>query len=251
MNLAILILGTIIIVSILGLAGGVLLLWREKIAKKLTFYLVSFAAGALIGIVFTDLLPEALEDGGDTEKILLVAFGGFLLFYIVEKLISLFHCHHADCEQTTPRYLIVMGDFVHNLIDGMLIAVTFMVDIRLGVIASVGVLLHELPQEIGDFGVLLYTGLSRTKAILYNLFSAVGALIGGILVLVFGSSVQEFSPWLIAIVAGNFLYISAVDLIPSTHHHGKLTWKHQISHIIFFVLGAVLLWFISESLHAH
>ena len=253
---AILIIGVIITVSLLGLAGGVLLLWKEKVAKKITLYLVSFAAGALLGITFFDLIPEAIEHNGDAGKILLTVFFGFLAFYVIEKAISCFHCHHDDCQIATPRYLIVIGDFAHNLIDGILIAVTFMIDARLGFVVAAGVLLHELPQEIGDFGVLLHTGLSRVKAIWYNLLSAGGALLGGVLVLIFGHSVEALSPWLLAVVAGNFLYLAAVVLLPSAHHHGKTSRRRELTHVAFFILGTVFMWGISaglphEHVHAH
>jgi len=254
MSTTILILGTIVIVSILGLAGGVLLLWKEKIAKKITLYLVAFAAGGLLGITFFNLLPEAIGHGQDVKKVLLVVFCGFLLFYIIERVISSFHCHHHDCQIKAPRYLIVIGDFVHNFIDGVLIAATFMIDVRLGFVTSVGVLLHELPQEIGDFAVLLYTGLSRAKAIWYNLLSAGGALVGGAVVLLFGHSIEEASPVLLAIVAGNFLYLAAVDLIPSAHHHAGASKKREFALVVSFILGAALLWGISVALpheHAH
>ncbi|MEK7102290.1 MAG: ZIP family metal transporter, partial [Patescibacteria group bacterium] len=122
-----LIIGTILAVSVLGLAGGLLLLWKEPLAKRISHFLVSFGAGALIGIVFFDLLPEALEAGeGDVERVLQLVFAGFLLFYIIEKSVSWYHCHHHEAVTRVPRYLIVLGDFIHNSIDGMLIAATFL-----------------------------------------------------------------------------------------------------------------------------
>lgn len=241
------IIGSIILVSLLGLVGGLLLLWKEKLARRVSHFLVSFGAGALIGIVFFDLLPEALEGTTDATRVLQVTFAGFLLFYIIEKAVSWYHCHHHEAVTRVPRYLIVLGDFIHNMIDGILIAATFMVDARLGVIAALGVLLHELPQEVGDFGILLNSGLSRARVIGYNLLSSVGALVGGIAVLLFGAELGQFAPILIALVAGNFLYIAAVDLLPSTHHHENTSRHREALHLVVFILGAALLWVISNT----
>lgn len=248
MNSAFIILGAIILVSLLGLLGGLLLLWKEKLARRISHFFVSFGAGALIGIVFFDLLPEALDGTADATRVLQVTFAGFLLFYIIEKAVSWYHCHHHEAVTRVPRYLIVLGDFIHNMIDGMLIAATFLVDVRLGLIAAVGVLLHELPQEVGDFGILFHSGLSRARVIGYNLLSSVGALVGGIVVLLFGARLEQFAPILIALVAGNFLYIAAVDLIPSTHHHENTSRHREALHVAVFILGAAIMWIVSETL---
>lgn len=243
------ILGSIVAVSLLGLAGGLLLLWKEKLARLVSHFLVSFGAGALIGIVFFDLLPEALEAGeGDLERVLQIVFAGFLLFYIIEKAISWYHCHHHEAAINVPRSLIVFGDFIHNMIDGALIAVTFLVDARLGLIVALGVLLHELPQEVGDFGILLNSGLSRARVIWYNLLSSAGALVGGVLVMIFGTALAPFWQILIALVAGNFLYIAAVDLIPSTHHHENTSRHREALHVAVFIFGAAIMWIVSETL---
>ena len=248
MKSAFIIIGVITLVSLLGLLGGLLLFWKEKLARRVSHFLVSFGAGALIGIVFFDLLPEALEETADVGRVLQVTFAGFILFYIIEKAVSWYHCHHHEAVTRVPRYLIVLGDFIHNMIDGMLIAATFLVDTRLGLIAAAGVLLHELPQEVGDFGILLHSGLSRARVIGYNLLSAAGALVGGVLVLLFGGRLEAFAPVLIALVAGNFLYIAAVDLIPSTHHHENTSRHREALHLVVFILGAVLIFIVSKTL---
>lgn len=241
-------LASIIAVSLLGLTGGLLLLWKEKLARRISHFLVSFGAGALIGIVFFDLLPEALEGVEHVEEVLRVVFAGFLIFYLIEKAVSWYHCHHHEAVTRVPRYLIVLGDFIHNMIDGVLIAATFMVDARLGVIAAIGVLLHELPQEVGDFGILLHSGLSRARVIGFNLLSAAGALVGGVLVLILGADVlEQYTSVLIALVAGNFLYIAAVDLLPSTHHHENTSRHREAFHLAAFILGALLIFVISQT----
>lgn len=238
--------GSIIAVSLLGLAGGLLLLWKEKLARRVSHFLVSFGAGALMGIVFFDLLPEALAEVG--TPMLTTVFAGFVLFYVIEKSISWYHCHHHEAVINVPRSLIVFGDFIHNMIDGALIAVTFLIDARLGLIVALGVLLHELPQEVGDFGILLHSGLSRARVIWYNLLSSAGALVGGILVMIFGTAIAPFWQILIALVAGNFLYIAAVDLIPSTHHHENTSRHREALHVAVFILGAAIMWIVSETL---
>ncbi len=242
-------------VSLLGLSAGMLLLWQEKLAKKISHFLVSFGAGALIGVTFFDLLPEALELGS-VERVMTSVLIGFVLFYIVEKALGWYHCHDADhCESKAPVYLIVAGDFVHNFIDGMLLSATFLIDVRLGIAAAIGVLLHELPQEVGDFGILLHSGLKKGKVIAYNLLSAAGALVGAVLVFFFEHQLEGAQWWLLAIVAGNFLYIAAVDLIPATHHHDDKTSHTEVYHVFAFLLGVMLMWVVSTQLaigaHSH
>lgn len=249
MNNAFIILGTIVLVSLLGLLGGVLLLWKEALAKRISHFFVSFGAGALMGIVFFDLLPEALENAdapGEPGEVLALVLLGFIIFYLIEKGISWYHSHYDEEEEQVkvPRSLIIIADSVHNAIDGALIAATFLVDVRLGLITALGVLVHELPQEVGDFGILLHSGLSRARVIWYNVISAGTALIGAGIVLVFGSEIKYLSS-IIALVAGNFLYIAAVDLIPATHHHGARRHTEAI-HMVIFVTGVALMAVISR-----
>lgn len=247
------VLGVVALVSLLGLVLGIVLLYKENLARRAWHFLVSFGAGSLIGITFFDLMPEALE-GGDPHDILKAVLAGFLFFYLLEKVLSWYHTH--DLKEIdhlkVPRYLIVLGDFLHNLIDGVLIVITFMVDVRLGVITSFGIVLHELPQEVADFAILYRSGLSRTKVIAYNLLSAAGAVIGALAAMLFGEHVAKASPWLLAIVAGNFLYLAAVDLIPATHHH-KGEGKSDIAyHAFVFVVGIAVMWGISSAIpHTH
>jgi len=143
----------------------------------------------------------------------------------------------------------LFGDAVHNFVDGLLIAVSYLVSIPVGIATTIAVIFHEIPQEIGDFGILLHSGLSRARVIGYNLLSSGGALAGGTLVLLFGARIEAFAPILIALVAGNFLYLAAVDLIPSTHHHENTSRHREAFHVAVFIFGAALMWIISKTLH--
>lgn len=216
--------------SILGLMGGVLLLTRKKLSHNVTHGLAAFAAGSLLGAAFLDLLPEAfhhMEELGvvDFEKtIFLYTLGGILFFFFLERFIHWFHHHHRshDNDAIKPVVpLIVFGDGVHNFIDGVVIAATFMVDIRLGIITTLAIIAHELPQEVGDFGLLLHQGIKRRKVFLYNLFSQLTAVVGGVLTYFIGKSIEGILPFFIALTSGFFIYIALSDLVPDIHSENR------------------------------
>ena len=154
------------LVSFSGIAFAIL---REEKVKSLSHYLVSFAIGALLGVSFLDIIPEALRMA-EAEKVLPYVLFGIIFFFVLERLLFWYHCHEGVCEVHTFTYLILWGDFLHNFVDGIIVALSFLTDIRLGVITTFAVLLHEMPQEIGDFSVLIHGGLSRARAFLYNFF---------------------------------------------------------------------------------
>ena len=212
--------------SIASLVGGVILLYKEKYAIKIAHFLTSFAAGVLLGTAFFDLLPEAAQEaeksGGD---IFLWALVGFSTLFLIERSIHWFH-HHAS-DHINPRQgksvipLLIIGDTAHNFIDGILIALTFMVSIPLGVITSMAVVAHEIPQEIGDFAIMLHRGLGKKKVIVINILSALVAMVGAIITFVVGENIGTFLPIFLALAAGFFIYIAASDLIPEIHHEDK------------------------------
>lgn len=232
---------SITLVSLLGLVGGVLLLWREKLIKRASHYLVSFAVGAILVAVFADILPELLESGADIKISLLLVFAGILLFYLLEKLLIVYHCHdNDDCDvHGTSSTLLIISDTVHNFLDGMVIAGAFFVSPRLGLITALAVLAHEIPQEIGDFAVLYHNGMARGKIIFYNIVSALASVVGGVLVFAVAQRVESFSQVLLALAAGNFIYIALTDLVPITHQdkHPKST----VWHFAFLLVGASIL----------
>lgn len=223
------ILGYILIFTLLGsvfsLIGGMILLWKEKLALKISHFLASFAAGALLGTAFLDLLPEALsysEELGLGTNIFVWALSGILVFFLLERFIYFFHHHHEHEEDLKPTVPLVMfGDSVHNFIDGVVIAGTFLVSIPLGIVTTVAVAAHEIPQEIGDFGIMLHKGVPRSKILLLNFFSALSAIAGATLTFFIGAAIDPFLPILLSITAGFFIYIAASDLIPEIHEEKR------------------------------
>jgi zinc and cadmium transporter len=207
---------SVFLVSIVSLIGVLFLSFNEARLNRMLLFLVSFAVGGLFGDAFIHLLPEAFEKlkPGLVPSLFIVT--GILIFFILEKFVRWRHCHIPTSEHH-PHPVVTMnlvGDGVHNLIDGMLIGATYNVNIRLGVATTIAVLLHEIPQEIGDFGVLIHGGLTVKKALLYNFLTALTAFAGVIITLVIGPHLHYFSIILVPITAGGFIYIAGSDLIP-------------------------------------
>lgn len=205
----------IAVVSLLSLIGVFTLLLKRLALSKIISFLVSFAAGGLLGDTFLHLLPEVVEKDGFSLKASSGLLLGILLFFILEKFISWRHCHvPTSSHHPHPVGMMnLVGDGLHNFIDGMVIVSSFLVSTKLGLATSLAVILHEIPQEIGDFGVLLHAGFSRKKALIFNFLSAATAFLGGLIVLRF----QNPSDFLIPFTAGGFIYIAGSDLIPELH----------------------------------
>jgi zinc and cadmium transporter len=215
---------SVFLVSLLSFVGVLFLFLKGERLEKLLLFLVSLAAGGLLGDVFLHLLPEAAETMGLTTDLGLSVLGGLLLFFILEKFIHWRHCH-IPTSKTHPHPLAVMnlvGDGLHNFTDGIVIAASFWINLRLGLATTLAVILHEVPQEIGDFGVLVHAGLSRKRALIFNFFSALMAVTGALLVLILGARVTNLVPLLIPFTAGGFLYIAGSDLIPELHKETSL-----------------------------
>lgn len=222
--------------SLLGLSGGLLLLWQEKRAKKISHFLVSFAIGAMLVAVFTHLLPELIKKSPRVEFSLFLVLVGILIFYLLEKLLIVYHCHMNDeCEVHTSSTLIIISDTIHNFLDGTIIAGAFLTDPRLGVITTLAVLFHEIPQEISDFAVMLHNQMKPSKIILYNLLSAGGSLVGGVTIWLLRSDIKSLSLILIALAAGNFIYIALTDLVPMTNQERNT--KNILIHFFVLLLG--------------
>jgi zinc and cadmium transporter len=216
--------------SIVSLLGGVALLAREKFAIKISHFLASFAAGALLGTAFFDLMPEAAheaehlaEETGVDYNIFLWTLVGFLIFFLMERFIHWFHHHHDDSHTKGKPIvaLVTFGDAVHNFIDGIAIAATFMVSIPLGIVTTFAVAAHEIPQEIGDFGILLHHGVKRGKVLFLNFLSALTAIAGAMLAYFASDSLEGLLPVFLSVTAGFFIYIAAADLIPEIHNEEK------------------------------
>lgn len=227
--------------SVVSLCGGAVLLYREKIVLKSSHLIASFAAGTLLGTAFLDLLPESLEDKGDVNVFFWTLFG-ILMFFLMERFVYWFHHHHQHEEQkkkpTIP--LIMLGDTIHNFIDGVAIAATFLVSVPLGVVTSLAVAAHEIPQEIGDFGLMYHKGLKRKKIILFNFFSALAAMAGAIATYFAGDLIQGLLPVFLSITAGFFIYIAASDLIPEIHEENRKGFAFYESMLL--ILGVIVIW---------
>lgn len=225
--------------SLLSLVGGVLLLFKKNLSHDFVDYLSAFAAGTLLGTAFLDLLPEALE-AGDTTEALTWALIGILLFFLLERFIHWFHHHHEHVGeiQKPSGALIIAGDSIHNFIDGVAIALTFMIDPAAGILATIAIGAHEIPQEIGDFGILLKAGYSKRRVLLYNVLSACTAFAGALITYAIGPSIEEHLSALIGITAGFFIYIALSDLVPEIHAWGKK--KLAVAESALLLLGIVV-----------
>lgn len=213
MTLFLIILSTIV-VSLISLLGVLTLSLKEKILDKMLFYLVALSIGAMMGGAFLHLIPEAVEKAEGREDVFLYVLGGFFLFLLIERVLHWRHCHEGHCPVHTFAHMSLIGDGVHNFIDGLIIAGSYLVDAKLGVASTLAIILHEIPQEIGDFGVLLFAGFKKKTALYFNFISAALALAGGLAGYFFFSLTGSFTALLLPIAAGGFIYISASDLLP-------------------------------------
>lgn len=228
------------IISLGAIAGVFTLLLKEKKLKKILLFLVSLSAGTLIGGAFLHLLPEASENlpGDQLFYFVLLAF---VLFFLVEKVLHWRHCHKDNCIVHTFGYMNLFGDAVHNFIDGLIIAAAFLTDINLGITTGLAVALHEIPQEISDFGVLLHAGFEKRKALLINFLVATTTIIGGLVGYLISFRVNVFVSYLLPFAAGGFIYIAASDLMPEIRKETSL--KRSIVSFAVFVLGILIMFF--------
>ncbi len=235
-----------VLISLISLVG--LIISQNKI-KKLLHYFISFAAGTLIAVSFFDLIPNALEEINlHIEESIVFVVVGIILFFLIERFIHWHHCDKEHCHKKPEGILILTGDFVHNFLDGILIAGAFMLDITTGIATAITVAIHEIPQEFGDFAVLIHSGFSKKKALLLNFFSALSAVFGGILGYIMFEKMQSVIPFAVLITAGGFLYISLSDIVPSMHKHEK---KELILETVIFVATIVGFYFLLGMLHSH
>lgn len=198
------------------------LLLHKNLVHRISFHLVSFAAGALLATGFLDTLKESVDRVGDTALLwTTIAIAGF---FVIERLFLSVHHHEDEGEQETlrmPTGLLLFGDGLHNFIDGISIAASFLADPRLGIVTSIAVFIHEIPHELGDFGILLHKGWGRKKVFLFNAITGMTALIGASIGYLLGSSFEHMTPILLAITSGNFIYLAMTDLLPEIHHKAK------------------------------
>ncbi len=222
--------------SALSFSGVLFLILSEERLRKFLHTILSFAAGALLGVTFLEVLPEALE-GGETQLIMGWTLASIVLFFIIEKTIRWYHHHEDGCmpHGHSPAYLVLVGDILHNVVDGVAIALSFMIGTELGIATTIAVLIHEIPTEMGDFMVLLQSGFSRFRALLYNFFISLSTIVAALITYAFGPVLEPYLPLALALVAGNFLYIAIADVIPELQESSG--WKHSMAEIALFIVG--------------
>ena len=254
----------IILFTVLGgalsvVAAATFLVLPGGIQAKLLPSLVSFAIGTLLGAAFLGLLPHALESALVTgaHTITLAVLLGLLLFFLLEKMVIWRHCHSNHCEAHTPvsdsvkeiaaGRLILIGDGIHNLIDGVLIAAAFLTDFHLGVVTSLAVIAHEIPQEVGDFAILLQGGFSRGRAFLYNVLVSLTTVIGGVVAFYSLSLTEQVVPYVLALAASSFIYIAVADLIPGLHK--RIEVRATVEQIVLITFGVALIYAVHSTVH--
>lgn len=233
--------------GVLSLFGGIALLGRDRWVKKFSIHFISFAIGALLAVSFLDLLPDALEKSTNNESILAVVLVGFVASFLFERALLRFHSpHHGETtghRHSTPQ-LLLMGDSIHNFIDGVAVAAAFLVSPHLGIATALGVGVHEVPQEIGNFSIMIHHGWPKAKILWLNIFVSLTNVLGAILTYLFRERLDFILAPLLAITAGNFIYLAAADLIPELSSE---TSSDRTSHIFALItLGIVLVWILRK-----
>lgn len=218
-----------LVTGAISLVGALVLIFRSRLSAGALRLWVSFAAGAMLSAALLDLLPEALAVG-EVERVTALVLGGIVLFFIAEKFLLWHHHSHAHAELGVKPAapLILVGDTLHNFLDGTVIALTFSVDVTLGMVATVAIIGHEIPQEIGDFAVLLDAGFSRARALFWNAISSLSTLVGALLTFWLGGLALGERPEPLALAAGMFMYIATADLLPQIHHESNrrlMVWQ--------------------------
>ncbi len=214
--------------------------------------LVSYAIGALLGAVFLDILPEAFSLTTNVTLVSGTVLLGILMFFTLEKVFIWRHCHHDHCELHEPHdiagndhgrsgTIIIIGDTFHNFVDGIIIAAAFLTDLHLGLATALAIIAHEIPQEVGDFAILLHSGYSKLRAFQLNLISSFATLVGGIIAYFALQDTQDFMPYLLALAASSMIYVAMTDLIPDLHKRIRISDTAQQVALILFGITTVRL----------
>ena len=212
---------------------------------------ISYAVGALLGAAFLEIIPHAIETTPSVPQLSATVLGGILLFFALEKFVLWRHCHVESCEahdhhlETNDHgrtgMMILVGDTFHNFVDGILIAAAFMADIQLGIVTTIAIIAHEIPQEVGDFAILLHSGFSRARALAFNLLSSVATLVGGLLAFFALQTLQSLVPPLLGLAAASMIYIAVADLIPGLHKRPEIAATVEQVALIGLGIGSIVL----------
>ena len=228
---------SLIIISALSFTGVLALAFNKNLLRKVLTTLTSFAAGALLAVAFFHLMPEAFQILG--EKVFTTVLLGLIVFFILERIIHWHHCHDENCEFHAEHYLNLIGDGFHNFLDGGIIAAAYLVNIQAGIAATIAIAAHEIPQEIGDFAILVHGGFSEKKALLFNFLTACTAILGGLMTVYLSQLFNSLAPILISISAGGFIYIATADLLPTIAKERNR--KRMLLHSLSFFIGIIIL----------
>jgi zinc and cadmium transporter len=234
---------SVLIVSLISFSGALTLAIKKEKLKDLLIYFVSFSAGALLGDVFIHLLPEVVEEYNHSISLIFIyVLVGILTSFILEKIICWRHCHLPITKNHIHNFawMNLWGDFFHNFIDGLTIAASYLLNTGAGIATTLAVAFHEIPQEIGDFGVLLHGGFKVKKALFLNFLTALSAFIGAIVSLLLNNKIEHLTLFLVPFAAGNFIYIASSDLIPELHKETEI--KKGLIQTITFLLGVLVMY---------
>jgi len=260
------VLGWIVLFCVFGgvlsvLAAGLFLLFPRAVRARLLPHLISFATGALLGAALLALLPHALTDANaDPHMIGLTLLAGLLVFFLLEKMVLWRHFHYVgdedagddpaasgDHDHRADGTLILIGDGLHNLVDGVLIAAAFLTDIHLGIVTALAVAAHEVPQEVGDFAILLNSGFSRLRALAFNVLSSLATVVGGVVAWFALQDLTMLLPYVLAVAASSFIYVAVADLIPGLHKHTDA--RSGVQQIVLILLGVAVIALAHSALH--
>ncbi|MDO8529533.1 MAG: ZIP family metal transporter [bacterium] len=232
---------SVVAVSLISLVGIFIIPFDKEKLNKILIYFVSFSAGTLLGDAFIHLIPEAYEKSRAEISVSLYILSGIVTFFILEKFIHWRHCHILASENHPHpfSYIILFGDAVHNLIDGLIIGASFLVSIPIGIATTSAIIFHEIPHELGNFCSLIYGGFSKSKALFYNFITALASIAGALAVLIINTGESKLTNFLVPFAAGGFIYIASADLIPELHKHTEI--KKSFWQLVLFVLGIGLM----------
>ncbi len=232
---------SVVIISLVSLVGAISLPFKTEKLKTIMIYVLAFSAGAMLGDTFIHLLPDAVREHGATLSVGLFVLCGIAFSFILEKLVHWRHCHMPITKTHVHSFAIMnmVGDIVHNFIDGIIIGVSYLVSLPVGIATTTAVVIHEIPHEMANFGVLIHGGFSKTKALLYNFLTALVAILGTIAALIIGSASASLTTFFVPFTMGTFIYIAGADLIPELHK--ETAPLKSILQFIFFSLGIALM----------